>query len=226
MKSYLKYIIVGILLLGGCAEKKQVIVQDDTKKVSELTAEVEDLRGLVQKTVGAMLEQAKSYVAEAKKAGAEKYAPELLSSAEDNLAKALECYESKEYDKTFSYSLRAIDDAKAAISGCIAGKSSEDKINSAKKDTKIDNKAVIPWKKPNTIEKTPMKSAPKKKTVNGKEDGSLLKMNDILVEKAFASTNSNSGKSRPKEIGRPIIIISVLVIAAIFFLLKAFKKNK
>jgi len=68
MKSYLKYIIVGILLLGGCAEKKQVIVQDDTKKVSELTAEVEDLRGLVQKTVGAMLEQAKSYVAEAKKA--------------------------------------------------------------------------------------------------------------------------------------------------------------
>jgi len=83
------------------------------KKASEDANSAKKLVELANKAKN-LIEQAKLDIEEAKKMGAKKYAPELLKSAEDNLAKAISSNEAKDYLKAIEYASKASDDAKAA----------------------------------------------------------------------------------------------------------------
>lgn len=87
------------------------------KKVSEDANSAKKLVELANKAKN-LIEQAKLDIGEAKKMGAKKFAPELLKSAEDSLAKAVLSNEAKDYLKVIEYASKASDDAKAAKSAC------------------------------------------------------------------------------------------------------------
>ncbi len=70
----------------------------------------------------ALLNEAENTIAEAKKAGAEKLAPELLGAASEKYKGAVKSAAEANYVDAITLASKAIDDARAAISACAARK--------------------------------------------------------------------------------------------------------
>ena len=100
-------------------EKDYPGVLEPAKKAYEEAAEARRLCELVKKAEE-LIAEAKKDIAAAVKAGAKRHAPELLKSAEANLVKAVASYDEKDYIKAIDFAGKASDDAKAAMSACVA----------------------------------------------------------------------------------------------------------
>jgi nucleoid-associated protein YgaU len=132
------------------SEKDYAGVLEPAKKAYEEAAEAKRLCELVKKAE-TLIAEAKKDIKEAVNAGAKKYAPELIKSAEDNLAKATASYDEKDYIKAIDYASKASDDARAAKSACVAAsagkytvKSGDNLWNIAKDGKVLDNPFLWP----------------------------------------------------------------------------------
>ncbi|GEM_PF-1006549 len=94
------------LLFAGCAANKELVKSAKNDRQNEIQP---------------VIEEAKAAISEAKKAGAEKYAKELLESAESKLIVATEALKKSDNDIALSFAKRSLEEAKLARLKALAG---------------------------------------------------------------------------------------------------------
>ncbi len=110
---------------------KSAFSAEEFKKAADLASRAFEKAGEAMRLLelrnktSALLKEAENAIAEAKKAGAEKKAPELLGSASEKYNGAVKADAERNYIDAITLASKAIDDAKAAISACAAAKTPE-----------------------------------------------------------------------------------------------------
>ncbi|MEI6846383.1 MAG: DUF4398 domain-containing protein [Candidatus Firestonebacteria bacterium] len=98
MKRLFAVVLAGAFLLAGCGANKELLMKEEK----------------ASKDAQMLIAEAKTAIADARKTGAEKYAKELLDSAESKLVIAEDGFAKKDMQIAASFAERSLEDAKAA----------------------------------------------------------------------------------------------------------------